>query len=71
MAGLTPSASNVFASAPTDPAYQVNLVVRANFSAALRIVAVTSVVPNRTTTGFPGVAPSAVNAASARAAIPL
>ena len=69
VAGLTPRASNVFASAPTEPAYQVNLVVRANFSAAFRIVAVTSVVPNRTTTGLPGVAPNAVNAASARAAV--
>ena len=45
---LTPSASSVLASPPTDPAINVNLVVSANFSAALRIVAVVSVVPNRT-----------------------
>ena len=66
---LTPSASSVFASPPTDPAIQVNLLTRSSDSAALKISAVTSVVPNRTTTGLPGIALNPVRSALARASV--
>ena len=66
---LTPSASNVLASPPTDPAINVNLDVSDNFSAAFKIVAVESVVPNKTRIGFPGTALNLVSAPSANAAV--
>ena len=68
VAGLTPSASRVLASPPTEPASQVNFDTRSNFSAALRIVAVVSVVPKRIKIGLPGTALNLVSAPSANAA---
>ena len=56
VSGLTFSASNVLASAPTDPASQVNFLVSDNSSAAFNIATVASPVPNKTTTGLPGTA---------------
>ena len=66
---LTPSARSVLESPPTEPHIQVNLEVRDNFSAALRIIAVESVVPNSTITGFPGTALNFVRAPSASAEV--
>ena len=69
VAGLTPSARSVLASPPTEPAIQVNLLTRFKDSAALKISAVTSVVPKRITTGLPGIALNPVTSALARASV--
>ena len=66
---FTPSARSVLASPPTEPAIQVNLLTRLRDSAALKISAVTSVVPKRMTTGFPGIALNPVIRAFARASV--
>ena len=66
--GLTPRASNVFASPPTEPAMKVNLPTRFKSSAAFKTVAVTSVVPNKIT-NLIGVAEIAVKYVFATSAV--